>query len=59
MPTSASVFGLANNGRRLATGQLHVWVAALDVGVIGDNQSAGITVAHLSGLDARERAQPW
>jgi len=29
----------------LATDQLHVWVVALDVGMIGDNQSAGITVA--------------
>jgi hypothetical protein len=26
--------------------------------VIGDNQSAGITVADVSALDARERAQP-
>jgi hypothetical protein len=25
--------------------------------MIGDNQSAGITVAHVSALDARERAQ--
>jgi hypothetical protein len=49
---------LANSGRRLATRQLHVWIVALDVGVIGDNQSAGITVAHVSAFDARERARP-
>ena len=42
----------------LATGQLHVRLVALDVGVIGDNQSAGITVADASALDARGRAQP-
>jgi hypothetical protein len=36
VPTWASVFWLANSGRRLAMGQLHVWVVALDVGVIGD-----------------------
>ena len=40
----------------MAAGQLYVWVAASDVGMIGDNQ-AGITVAHVSALDARERAQ--
>ena len=57
MPTWASVFFLTNSGRRLATGQLHVWVVALDVGVIGDNQSAGITVVHVAALDARERAR--
>jgi hypothetical protein len=39
VPTWASVFCLANSGRRLATGQLHVWVVALNLGVGGDNRN--------------------
>ena len=39
VPTWASVFCLANSGRRLATGQLHVWVVALNLGMVGYNQN--------------------
>ena len=35
--TWASVFCFTNSGRCLAASQLHVWVIALDVGMIGDN----------------------
>ena len=56
-PRGRASFALLIVVDALATGQLHVWVVASDVGMIGDNQSAGITVAYVSALDARERAQ--
>jgi hypothetical protein len=37
LPTWASIFCLTNNGRCLATRQLHERVVALDVGMISDN----------------------
>ena len=45
------------DGRHLAAGQLYVWVAASDVGMIGDNQ-AGITVAHVSASTLSEVRNP-